>query len=170
MMTKLCLSFVSALAFSFFSSSLAAHSGHNHSADTAQLEVSNAQVREFLPGGKASAAYLTISNHSGVNATLTKASIDGLARVEIHEHAHVDGMMKMQKVESVVVKAHESVDFQPGGYHLMVFEPQEPLKAGQERKLTLYFSDGNRLFTNIEVVTLESQINKAKSSAQHSHH
>jgi copper(I)-binding protein len=68
------------------------------------------------------------------------------------------------------VKAHESVDFQPGGYHLMVFEPQEPLKAGQERKLTLYFSDGNRLFTNIEVVTLESQINKAKSSAQHSHH
>ena len=90
MMTKLCLSFVSALAFSFFSSSLAAHSGHNHSADTAQLEVSNAQVREFLPGGKASAAYLTISNHSGTNATLTKASIDGLGRVEIHEHAHVD--------------------------------------------------------------------------------
>ncbi|WP_139015427.1 copper chaperone PCu(A)C [Pseudoalteromonas sp. TB64] len=170
MMTKLCFSMASALMFSFFSSSLSAHSGHEHGTDVAELEVSNAQVREFLPASKSSVGYLTITNHSGNAATLTKASIDGLGRVEIHEHSHANGMMKMQKVESVVIKAHKSVSFQPGGYHLMVFEPQEPLKIGQERKLTLYFSDGNRLFTNAQVVSLEAQAEQSKPSTQHSHH
>ncbi|MBB1328113.1 copper chaperone PCu(A)C [Pseudoalteromonas sp. SR43-7] len=170
MMTKLCFSMASALIFSFFSSSLAAHSGHDHGSDVAVLEVTNAQVREFLPGSTSTVGYLTLINHSGAAATLTKATIDGLGRVEIHEHSHVDGMMKMQQVESVEIKAHESVSFQPGGYHLMAFEPQEPLKVGQERKLTLYFSDGNRLFTNAQVVSLEAQAKQSKPSTQHVHH
>jgi hypothetical protein len=79
-------------------------------------------------------------------------------------------MMKMQQVESVTIKAHESVSFQPGGYHLMVFDPQEPLKVGQERKLTLYFNDGNRLFTNAQVVSLEAQAAQSKPSKHHAHH
>jgi periplasmic copper chaperone A len=170
MMMKVCFSVVSALMFSFFSSSLAAHAGHTHDADVAELEVMNAQVREFLPASVSSVGYLTIVNHSGTAATLTKATLDGLGRVEIHQHAHVNGMMKMQQVESVTINAHESVTFQPGGYHLMVFEPQEPLKLGQERKLTLYFKDGNRVFTNAAVVSLETQAEQAKKSTHHAHH
>ncbi|MDO6834362.1 copper chaperone PCu(A)C [Pseudoalteromonas carrageenovora] len=170
MMTKLCFSMASALVFSFFSSSLAAHAGHEHDADVAELEVTNVQVREFLPASSSSVGYLTIINHSGTPATLTKATLEGLERVEIHEHSHVNGMMKMQQVESVTIKAHESVIFQPGGYHLMVFDPQEPLKVGQERKLTLYFNDGNRLFTNAQVVSLEAQAAQSKPSKHHAHH
>jgi periplasmic copper chaperone A len=170
MMMKLCFLMASGLMFSFFSSSLAAHAGHTHDADVAELKVTNAQVREFLPASASSVGYLTIVNHSSTAATLTKATLDGLGRVEIHQHAHVNGMMKMQQVESVTIKAHESVTFQPGGYHLMVFEPQEPLKLGQERKLTLYFNDGNRVFTNAQVVSLEAQAEQAKPSTQHAHH
>ncbi|MDQ2043170.1 copper chaperone PCu(A)C [Pseudoalteromonas sp. 20-92] len=169
-MTKQFFSMASALMLGLFTSSLAAHSGHEHGSDVAVLEVTNAQVREFLPASTATVGYLTLINHSGTNATLTKATIDGLGRVEIHEHSHVDGMMKMQQVESVVIKAHESVSFQPGGYHLMAFEPLEPLKVGQERKLTLYFSDGNRLFTNAQVVSLKTQAKQSKPSTQHAHH
>ncbi|WP_188085536.1 copper chaperone PCu(A)C [Pseudoalteromonas fuliginea] len=169
-MTKQFFSMASALMLGLFTSSLAAHSGHEHGSDVAVLEVTNAQVREFLPASTATVGYLTLINHSGTNATLTKATIDGLGRVEIHEHSHVDGMMKMQQIESVVIKAHESVSFQPGGYHLMAFEPLEPLKVGQERKLTLYFSDGNRLFTNAQVVSLETQAKQSKPSTQHAHH
>ena len=114
--------------------------------------------------------YFSIENHSNVPATLTRATIDGLGRVEIHEHVHADGMMKMQKVESLLIKAHQQLDFKPGSYHLMVFEPQEPLKVGKERKLTLYFEDGNRVFTNAKVVSLASQAKPVKASKDHSHH
>lgn len=165
MMMKRCFFVVTTLMFSFFSLSLAAHSGHEH--DPGEVKVENAQIRVFLPASTSSVGYFTIINHSGTSVTLTKATVDGLGRVEIHEHSHVNGMMKMQKVDSVNIKAHESVSFQPGGYHLMVFGPQESLKIGQERKLTLYFSDGNRLFTNAQVVSLESQ---AQPSTEHSHH
>ena len=166
------LFFLTALLFitSVFSSSLAAHAGHSHGSDVAELEVKNAQVRAFLPVSSSSVAYLTIINHSAVSATLKKVEIDGLGRVEIHEHAHVNGMMKMQQVDSVTISAHQTVNFQPGGYHLMVFEPQEPLKVGQERKLTLYFNDGNRLFVNAQVVSLNSQVKQLKPSMQHTHH
>jgi len=169
-MIKQCILIASALMVGVFSSSLMAHEGHEHDSVVAQLQVTHAQVREFLPATKASVAYFSIKNYSNVPATLTRATIDGLGRVEIHEHVHADGMMKMQKVESLLIKAHQQLDFKPGSYHLMVFEPQEPLKVGQERKLTLYFEDGNRVFTNAKVVSLASQAEPVKASKDHSHH
>ncbi len=147
-----------------------AHSGHDHN-DSAEISVSNAQVREFLPASKASVAYMTITNPSNHAAVLTKAELDGLGRVEIHQHTHVDGMMKMEQVLSLKIDAHSSVEFKPGGYHLMVFEPEDKLKAGQERKLTLYFNDGNRVFTQAKVVSLQTMSEeKPQKSKEHSHH
>ena len=169
-MIKQCISIVSALMMGVFSSSLMAHEGHEHDNAVAQLQVTHAQVREFLPATKASVGYFSIKNHSDVPATLTNATIDGLGRVEIHEHVHADGMMKMQKIDSLLIKAHQQLEFKPGGYHLMVFDPQEPLKVGQQRKLTLYFEDGNRVFTNAKVVSLASQAEPVKASKDHSHH
>jgi len=148
-----------------------AHSGHKHDDGAVNVMVNNAQVREFLPASKSTAAYLNLMNHSDTAVTLVKAEIDGLERVEIHEHRHVDGMMKMQQVKHLEIKAHSEVKFQPGGYHLMAFQPVEPLKVGQQRKLTLYFNDGNRVFTQATVVSLASQAaEKADETHSHSHH
>ncbi|WP_281546910.1 copper chaperone PCu(A)C [Pseudoalteromonas sp. PAR1] len=159
--------FTASLLFSTFTS---AHSGHEHS-EVAEVTVSDAQVREFLPASKATVAYLTITNPSDHATVLTKAELDGLGRVEIHQHTHVDGMMKMQQVLSLEISAHSQVEFKPGGYHLMVFEPEDELKAGQERKLTLYFKNGNRVFAQAKVVSLQEMSEQAANkSEQHSHH
>ncbi|BDF96560.1 MULTISPECIES: copper chaperone PCu(A)C [Pseudoalteromonas] len=156
-------------AISFYSSELFAHTGHQHETVN-KVVVSNAQVRNFLPGSKSSAGYLTLVNHGDTTIELTKVTLDGMGRVEVHEHQHVNGMMKMQKVDMLQIKAHQQLDFKPGGYHLMVFEPEEPLKIGQELKLTLYFSNGDRVFTQATVVSLESQIEEVPQSQQHTHH
>lgn len=159
--------FTASLLFSTFTS---AHSGHEHS-EVAEVTVSDAQVREFLPASKATVAYLTITNPSDHATVLTKAELDGLGRVEIHQHTHVDGMMKMQQVLSLKIDGHSRVEFKPGGYHLMVFEPEDELKAGQERKLMLYFKNGNRVFTQAKVVSLQEMSEQAANkSEQHSHH
>jgi copper(I)-binding protein len=80
-------------------------------------------------------------------------------------------MMKMEQVLSLKIDGHSSVEFKPGGYHLMVFEPEDQLKAGQERKLTLYFNDGNRVFTQAKVVSLQEMSEQAsQKSKEHSHH
>ncbi len=154
----------------FLSTFSSAHSGHDHS-DVAEVTVSSAQVREFLPGSKASVAYMTITNPSKHATVLTKAELDGLGRVEIHQHTHVDGMMKMAQLSSLKIDGNSSIEFKPGGYHLMVFEPEDELKAGQERKLTLYFNDGNRVFTQAKVVSLQEMSEKTShKNKEHSHH
>ncbi|MGO2373848.1 copper chaperone PCu(A)C [Pseudoalteromonas sp. KG3] len=157
------------LAMGLYSSALLAHADHQH--DTVnEIVVNNAQIRDFLPGSKSSAGYLTLVNHGDTAIELTKVTVESLGRVEIHEHQHVNGMMKMQKVDTLQIKAHQQLDFKPGGYHLMVFEPKEPLKIGQELKLTLYFSNGDRVFTQASVVSLESQIAETPQSQQHHTH
>ena len=157
------------LGISLYTSPVIAHAEHHHDTDS-HIVVNNAQVRVFLPASKSSVGYLNLVNQGDNAVTLTKASIENLGRVEVHEHQHVNGMMKMNKVDSLKIKAHSQIDFKPGGYHLMVFEPKEPLKVGQELKLTLYFSDGNRVFTQAKVVSLESQAEQAEQSKQHHMH
>ena len=157
------------LAISLYSSALFAHADHQHETVN-KVVVSNAQIRDFLSFFKSSAGYLTLVNHGDTVIELTKVSIENLGRVEVHEHQHVNGMMKMQKVDVLQIKAHQQLDFKPGGYHLMVFEPKEPLKIGQELKLTLYFSNGDRVFTQASVVSLESQIEEIPPSQQHHTH
>jgi copper(I)-binding protein len=154
-----------------FSTAAFAHAGHEHDADVAVINVAHAQVREFLPGANSTVGYLTLTNHSEHAATLTKAALDGVGRVEIHQHSHIDGMMKMEKVDEITIAPNSNVTFQPGGYHLMIFEPQEPLKNGQERKLTLYFKDGNRVFTQANIVSLQAlSSEKPAKDHDHSHH
>jgi len=158
------------LGMSLYSSCGQAHSEHHHDTDS-QVIVNNAQVRAFLPASHSTVGYLSIVNHGEKSIQLTKASLESLGRVEIHEHTHVDGVMKMQQVDSLVIKAHQQIDFKPGGYHLMAFDPIEPLKVGQELKLTLYFNDGNRVFTQAKVVSLESQVEQtSQSDKNHKHH
>jgi copper(I)-binding protein len=143
----------------------------SHGVEQSAIVIEDARIREFLPAAPSTAAYFELSNHSNEKKQLIKATISGLGRVEIHEHVHTNGMMRMQQVSTVEVGAHKQLAFKPGGYHLMAFEPSEPLKKGQERVLTLYFADKKTVQVPIKVVSLQDKMNKKHNQhSQHSHH
>ncbi|RJE75690.1 copper chaperone [Pseudoalteromonas sp. MSK9-3] len=147
------------------------HSTHESSGQVqneAHIVITDAKVRAFLPASRSTAAYFTLNNRSHNDLELVKATIKGLGRVEIHEHVHHNGMMKMQQVNKLTVAANEQVKFQPGGYHLMAFEPEYALKAGEKRKLTLHFANGSHVFTMIDVVSLKDSFKKVEKA--HHHH
>ncbi|TLX45298.1 copper chaperone [Pseudoalteromonas phenolica] len=162
------LSLAAALLLSGLSQAHEGHS-HDHSHVQKELMVTDAQIRTFLPAAKSTAAYFTIHNPMDKSVFLKKATIRGIGRVEIHEHVHKNGMMRMQRVESVELPANQQIVFQPGGFHLMAFEPEHKLKVGEKRKLTLYFDNGDRLYSFVEVVSLKDTFEKPKNS-HHSHH
>lgn len=142
------------VGLSLLSFGVSAHQGHTHDSaavSAAPLAINGAWIREWVPGSASTAAYFTLDNQNHHSAQLVKATIDGVARVEIHEHRHVDGMMKMQQVTSVDVAANSQESFEPGGLHLMLFEPSVQIKKGTSLKLTLYFADGNRVYTMADV-------------------
>ncbi|MFC3033592.1 copper chaperone PCu(A)C [Pseudoalteromonas fenneropenaei] len=157
---------------SVFSLASYAHQGHEHEAhqhhhEQAQVAmVHDAYIREWLPAAPSTAAYFSIHNQGETPLKLVKASVEGVGRVEIHEHQHVNGMMKMQQVEDVTIAAGKTVTFQPGGYHLMLFSPSQPITKGQALKLTLYFADGNRIYTVAPVTS----VMESASNAEHHHH
>lgn len=111
----------------------------------AEVVVTDATVREMLPGRSMTAGYFSISNTSAVDAEIVSASSPLFGSIELHQHSHKDGMMKMEQVLSVVVAAGGQVQFQPGGLHLMLFDAKTSLTIGQQVPLRLEFEDGKAI-------------------------
>lgn len=109
----------------------------------AEVLVTDAKVREMLPGRSMTAGYFSIQNNSSTSAELVGASSPQFGSIELHQHSHKDGMMKMEQVGSVVVAAGEQVKFQPGGLHLMLFDAKTSISQGQYIPLRLDFKDGS---------------------------
>ena len=89
--------------------------------DRAGLAVDDAAIRPLIPGRDTTAGYFTITNNTSVTVTLTGARADQARAIEIHESLVRDDRVRMRRVEQVVVPAGETVQFAPGGLHLMIF-------------------------------------------------
>lgn len=104
------------------------------------IVVGDAYIRELPPGQDVTAMFFTLTNNSSTKSCeLIGAATAVAGSAEIHVHHHHNGMMQMRQVESVVVPADEVVEFQPGGYHLMLFGVQQPLMDGESYPVTLFF-------------------------------
>lgn len=61
------------------------------------------------------------------------------------------GMMEMQEVESIPVPAGETVNLEPGGYHVMLADLVEDLAVGDTVQLTLGFDNGESQIVTADV-------------------
>lgn len=109
-------------------------------AQATNIVVTDAYIRETIPGTKVSSAYMVIKNNSDEAIKLVGAMSSVTDRIEIHEHVMTDEMMRMQQVASVSIDANSEVVFQPMGHHLMIFNLPKRLKQGETYPITLQFS------------------------------
>lgn len=96
-------------------------------------------ARATPAGAKVGAGYVTLKNTGSAGDNLVAATADVAGRVEIHEMAVVDGVMKMRPVKALPIPAGKSVELKPGSYHIMLMELKQPLKAGDKVTGTLTF-------------------------------
>ena len=130
------------------------------------VTVEDAYVRETIPGTTISSAYMKISNASAKNLAIVKATSSVSPRVELHEHSMADGMMRMRQVAEISLPAQTSIVLQPSGLHVMLFDLEQPLQAGQSIELVLHFANGTE-----QPVTAHVQSIKQKRAQQtHVHH
>lgn len=85
------------------------------------------------------AVFLTITNKGHVPDKLLSAEGDVAETIELHNHIHENGVMKMRPVDVIDVPADGSVVLKPMGYHVMLIGLTEPLKAGDHFPLRLFF-------------------------------
>jgi periplasmic copper chaperone A len=118
------------------------------------ISIENPWVRDAPPHAEMSAGYLTILNHSGKTQTLTSVSSPQFQKVEAHKTVMVNGQVRMLREDKVTVPAHGSVEFKPGGYHLMLIHPLHELKLGDRVEIHLQFK-------GTQPLTVDAQIREA---------
>lgn len=91
--------------------------------------------------GNPAGGYFTLVNNGDKAATLAAVSISGAARAEMHETKGGT----MAPLASLEIKPGETVKFERGGKHVMAFELDPKLVAGESSEITLTFADGDKI-------------------------
>lgn len=116
------------------------------------LTIDHPFARENPRTGGAGGAFMTITNAGDADDVLVGASSPVSADVELHTHIMEDGVMRMREVEGgIPVPAGTVVELQPGGYHVMFMEINEPLVEGDEFPLTLIFEHAGSIDVMVSV-------------------
>ncbi len=122
----------------------------NMQPDTA-LRIDNPRIR-LLPGDRPLAGYFTIHNAGDSDLQLLGASSEAFARIMIHATIVSNGQSKMQEqTEAVSIPAGDTIDFAPGGLHLMMMQKKRDLSIGDEAQVVLSFVDTDAQPKTIEV-------------------
>ena len=117
----------------------------------AQVEVHDPMVRMVPPGQPISVAFMTLHNHGMDEKILVKVHSDVAGAAEMHNHILADGMMKMRRVDTIVVPGHGQVELKPGGLHIMLIGMSRNLQVGERVIINLEFADGERVTVNAPV-------------------
>ena len=92
------------------------------------ITINSAWIREAPPATSVLAAYMIIKNDSETDQQITGMESQDFRSAEIHRTVVEDGVAKMLPVTTLSVAAGDSVSLEPGGLHVMLFDPQRPLR------------------------------------------
>ena len=109
------------------------------SAADSNMTVKDAWARPAAAGAD-TAVYFTIINGKTVPDVLVGVSTDAAQSASLHQTTtDASGMTGMEMIPQVTIPAGGTVQFAPGGYHVMLVGLKQELKVGDQVKVTLTF-------------------------------
>lgn len=138
-------------------------------ATAGDLVITQAWSRATPGGAKIAGGYLTIDNKGSAPDRLISGAGDNIGRVEIHEMAMNNGVMKMRPLDKgLPIEAGKTVKLAPGGYHLMLMDLKQPFKAGDKVPVTLEFEKAGKVAVSLDVQAVGAQ-SPSGGDAKHGH-
>jgi len=116
------------------------------------LEIGSPWIREAPPGARVLAGYMTFFNHSATPITLVNVTSPDFESAEIHRTVIEDGVARMLPVARLAIPANGRIALEPGGRHLMLFNPARPLHAGDSTTLIIHLADGAEISLSVPVM------------------
>ncbi|MFT5395232.1 MAG: copper(I)-binding protein [Gammaproteobacteria bacterium] len=135
--------------------------------ESVEVRFSDAWISEAPPTVSVLAGYANIYNASDKPIALIKVSSPNFSKIEIHRSVLNGDMVSMEKQESLEIPAKNTIKLSPGDLHLMLFDPDKPLRSGDTATLNFSFSDGHNQSIEAQV---ERRSSNDHSSEDHSHH
>ncbi len=132
---------------------LAVPAGASLAADTivGGLTISNPWARASTGGSRPGVVYLTITNKGGADS-LTRAGSPVTGRVELHRIVHDGDRARMGRIGKIRLPKGKSVEFKPGGLHIMLMGLKRQLKEGETFPLSLYFAEAGKVDVTVRIM------------------
>ena len=86
------------------------------------INVSSAYINPPMAGRDIASAYMRIQNLTNDKINLISISSPVSQTIEIHNHIHDGGVMRMRKLKNLEIMSGDTVELLPGGLHFMLFE------------------------------------------------
>jgi len=119
-----------------------------------ELYVGGAWARPAPAGGLA-AVYFLMGNGTSQADALLSASTQAARVTEMHRSMSMgdeSDAMIMTPIDRVDLAAGQQVAFEPGGYHLMLFDLQQDLVEGDQFTLIMHFEQAGELEVDVKVI------------------
>jgi copper(I)-binding protein len=126
------------------------------------MDVIDGWVREAPPTSRVLAAYMQIINLTDGDLTVTGVTSPDFETADLHRTVVEEGVARMLPVPELTIPAGSSVTLEPGGLHLMLFDPVRPLQEGDSVTLVLHRSDAICITLSVPVLR--------GTGAEHIHH
>lgn len=108
------------------------------------LQAERAWIREAPPGARVMAGYVSLRNTGREALRIVGFRSAAFESVEIHRTVMVNNQMQMLHESDIVLKPGEEKWLAPGGFHLMLFKPRQPLAAGAKASIEFACEDAAR--------------------------
>ena len=133
-------------------------------AHESSLRVDDPWIREAPPTARVLGLFMGLHNAGAEELVILGASSPASERVEIHRTVVEDGMARMLPLEELRLAPGERLDLEPGGYHLMLINPHQALRAGDEVRVLIQYDDNH-------VQAIQAPVRDDRGGdVDHSHH
>lgn len=120
-------------------------------------------VRGTVRGQKATGVFMKLT--ASESSTLVSVESPVAGSVQINEMTMENDVMQMRPISRLDLPAGQSVELEPGGYHVMLMDLKQPLKKGEAVPIKLRFEAKDKTFKTIEVqAQVRSLTTKAKQA------
>lgn len=108
------------------------------------ITIDNARMVLAPVEGNPAAIYFDFA-YSGDRAfSLGRVAVEGAESATIHQFGEYDFKVQMMEALPIPVKEGTTVEFKPGDYHVMAFNPSPDLEPGETTEVTLTVSGGDQ--------------------------
>lgn len=137
---------------------------------SADIRISDPWIKEAPPGVRVMAGYLVLENHDNDPIVLTRVSSPTFNRIELHRSVIENDVVRMEAQSQITVDPGDAVSFEPGGYHLMLYDPDNRLTSGELIELHFNFADDREHSVKAEVRRDTGNQDAHHNHGHHHHH
>jgi len=121
------------------------------------IEISSPWSRATPKGAQTAIGYMTIKNNGSNPDRLVGGSIEVADRFQLHAMTMEDGIAKMRELSDIEIKPGQSIEFKPGGDHVMFVSLKHPLSKGDHISGTIVFEHAGKVNVEYSVESLGAQ-------------